>query len=74
MTDNTVTIDSKVYDLDKLTDEATLACSLLQEVQGEIVQMSRKLDILRASSVALTSKVKELINEDAIIEDEKTST
>jgi hypothetical protein len=74
MTDNTVTIDSKVYDLDKLTDEATLACSLLQEVQGEIVQMSRKLDILRASSVALTSKVKELVNEDAIIEDEKTST
>ena len=74
MTDNTVTIDSKVYDLDKLTDEATLACSLLQEVQGEIVQMSRKLDILRASSVALTNKVKELINEDAIIEDEKTST
>ena len=74
MSDNTVTIDSKVYDLDKLTDEATLACSLLQEVQGEIVQMSRKLDILRASSVALTSKVKEVINEDAIIEDEKTST
>lgn len=74
MTDNTVTIDSKVYDLDKLTDEATLACSLLQEVQGEIVQMSRKLDILRASSVALTNKVKELVNEDAIIEDEKTST
>jgi hypothetical protein len=74
MTDNTVTIDSKVYDLDKLTDEATLACSLLQEVQGEIVQMSRKLDILRASSVALTSKVKELVNEDAIIEDKKTST
>ena len=74
MSDNTVTIDSKVYDLDKLTDEATLACSLLQEVQGEIVQMSRKLDILRASSVALTSKVKELINEDAIIKDEKTST
>ena len=71
MTDNTVTIDSKVYDLDNLSDEATLACSLLQEVQGEIVQVSRKLDILRASSIALTNKVKELVSEEALVETEE---
>ena len=69
MLDNTVTIDNTVYDLDKLTDEATLACSLLQEVQGEIVKVSRKLDILRASAIALTNKVKELVSEDAIVTD-----
>ena len=69
MQENTVTIDNTVYDLDKLTDEATLACSLLQEVQGEIVKVSRKLDILRASAIALTDKVKELVNEDAIVKD-----
>ena len=69
MQENTVTIDNTVYDLDKLTDEATLACSLLQEVQGEIVKVSRKLDILRASGIALTNKVKELVNEDAIVKD-----
>ena len=69
MQDNTVTIDNTVYDLDKLTDEATLACSLLQEVQGEIVKVSRKLDILRASAIALTNKVKELVSEDAIVTD-----
>ena len=69
MKDNTVTIDNTVYDLDKLTDEATLACSLLQEVQGEIVKVSRKLDILRASAIALTNKVKELVSEDAIVDD-----
>mgnify|MGYP001178414996 FL=1 len=71
MTDNTVTIDNKVYDIDKLSDEATLACSLLQEVQGEIVQVSRKLDILRASSIALTNKVKELVSEEALVETEE---
>ena len=68
MKDNTVSVDGKTYDLDKLSDEATLACSLIQEVQTEIVQVSRKLDILRASSVALTSKVKELISDDALVE------
>tara|TARA_R100001224_G_C3948077_1_gene124703 strand:- start:143 stop:355 length:213 start_codon:yes stop_codon:yes gene_type:complete len=69
MSDNTVTIDSKVYDLDKLSDDATLACSLLQEVQGEIVKVSRKLDIFRSSAVALTNKVRELVDEDAIVKD-----
>ena len=68
MKDNTVSVDGKTYDLDKLSDEATLACSLIQEVQTEIVQVSRKLDILRASSVALTNKVKELISDDALVE------
>lgn len=72
MLENSVSIDGKVYDLDKLSEEATLACSLVQEVQSEIVQVSRKLDILRASSVALTSKVKEYVSDDALIEDEST--
>ena len=72
MVENSVSIDGKVYDLDKLSEEATLACSLVQEVQSEIVQVSRKLDILRASSVALTSKVKEYVSDDALVEDEST--
>ena len=71
MTDNTVVVDGKTYDLDNLTDECTLACSLFQEVQGEIVQVSRKLDILRASSIALTNKVKELVSEEALVETEE---
>jgi len=68
MTDNSVTLNGKTYDLDKLEPEATLACSLLQEVQSEIVQVSRKLDILRASSVALTDKVNELLGDEALID------
>ena len=72
MVENSVSIDGKAYDLNKLSEEATLACSLIQEVQSEIVQVSRKLDILRASSVALTSKVKEYVSDDALIEDEST--
>lgn len=71
MSDNSVVVDNKTYDLDKCTDECSLACSLLQEVQTELVQVSRKLDILRASSVTLTSKIKELVNEDALIETEE---
>jgi hypothetical protein len=67
MVDNSVTLNDKTYDLDKLEPEATLACSLLQEVQSEIVQVSRKLDILRASSVALTDKVNELLADEALI-------
>lgn len=70
MTDNTVVVDGKTYDLDKLTDECTLACSLFQEVQGEIVQVSRKLDILRASSIALTTKIQELVSDDALVAEE----
>lgn len=68
MADNSVTLNGKTYDLDKLEPEATLACSLLQEVQSEIVQVSRKLDILRASSVALTDKVNELLGDEALID------
>jgi hypothetical protein len=68
MVDNSVTLNDKTYDLDKLEPEATLACSLLQEVQSEIVQVSRKLDILRASSVALTDKVNELLADEALID------
>lgn len=70
MKDNTVVVDGKTYDLDELTDECTLACSLFQEVQGEIVQVSRKLDILRASSIALTTKIQELVSDDALITEE----
>jgi len=69
MVDNSVTLNGKTYDLDKLEPEATLACSLLQEVQSEIVQVSRKLDILRASSVALTDKVNELLGDEALIDE-----
>ena len=69
MVDNSVTLNGKTYDLDKLEPEATLACSLLQEVQSEIVQVSRKLDILRASSVALTDKVNELLGAEALIDE-----
>tara|TARA_R110001632_G_scaffold10304_4_gene38364 strand:- start:392 stop:619 length:228 start_codon:yes stop_codon:yes gene_type:complete len=73
MADNTVVFDGKTYDLNELSDECQLACSLLQEVQQEVVLQSRKLDIYRASSVTLTQKVKELVSEDALV-DEVAST
>ena len=69
MTDNTVVFDGKTYDLNELSDECQLACSLLQEVQQEVVLQSRKLDIYRASSVTLTQKVKELVSEDALVDE-----
>jgi hypothetical protein len=68
MADNTVVFDGKTYDLNELSDECQLACSLLQEVQQEVVLQSRKLDIYRASSVTLTQKVKELVSEDALVD------
>lgn len=73
MADNTVVFDGKTYDLNELSDDCQLACSLLQEVQQEVVLQSRKLDIYRASSVTLTQKVKELVSEDALV-DEVAST
>ena len=73
MADNEVSIDGKTYDLDALSDECKLSCSLLQEVQEKIVKVSRKLDILRASAISLADKVKETVSDEALVESNETT-
>ncbi len=73
MADNEVSIDGKTNDLDALSDECKLSCSLLQEVQEEIVKVSRKLDILRASAISLADKVKETVSDEALVESNETT-
>ena len=63
MGDNTVTVDGVVYDMETLSDEGKLVCSLLMEVQRKVDQLSREVDIYQASALTLSDKLKELLPE-----------
>ncbi len=63
MSDNTVTVDGVVYDMETLSDEGKLVCSLLMEVQRKVEQLSREVDIYQASALTLSGKLKELLPE-----------
>lgn len=61
MSDNTVTVDGVVYDMEKLSEEGKIICSLLMEVQRKVHELSREVDIYQASAVTLSSKLKDLL-------------
>mgnify|MGYP003109198960 CR=1 FL=1 len=61
MSDNTVTVDGVVYDMEKLSEEGKIVCSLLMEVQRKVHELSREVDIYQASAVTLSSKLKDLL-------------
>ena len=63
MSDNTVTVDGVVYDMETLSDEGKLVCSLLMEVQRKVEQLSREVDIYQASALTLSAKLKEVLSE-----------
>ena len=61
MSDNTVTVDGVVYDMEKLSEEGKIVCSLLMEVQRKVHELSREVDIYQASAVTLSNKLKDLL-------------
>lgn len=66
---NVLNMDDVTYDIDKLDQEGQVACVLLSRVQGKIQEATMELDILTASSIQLTEKVKEALTDDAIVTD-----
>ena len=72
MSDNTVTVDGVVYEMETLSDEGKLVCSLLMEVQRKVDQLSREVDIYQASALTLSAKLKELLPEQEAETEKKT--
>ncbi len=66
---NVLNMDDVTYDIDKLDQEGQVACVLLSRVQGKIQEATMELDILTASSIQLTEKVKDALTDDAIVTD-----
>ncbi len=66
---NVLNMDDVTYDIDKLDKEGQVACVLLSRVQGKIQEATMELDILTASSIQLTEKVKDALTDDAIVTD-----
>lgn len=66
---NVLNMDDVTYDIDKLDKEGQVACVLLSRVQGKIQEATMELDILTASSIQLTKKVKDALTDDAIVTD-----
>ena len=69
---NILSMDDVTYDIDKLSQEGQVACVLLNKVQGKIQEATMELDILQASSLSLTEKVKAALTDDAVVEDTET--
>lgn len=65
-------MDDVTYDIDKLSQEGQVACVLLNKVQVKIQEATMELDILQASSLSLTEKVKAALTDDAVVEDTET--
>jgi len=66
---NVLNMDDVTYDIDKLDQEGQVACVLLSKVQAKIQEATMELDILTASSIQLTKKVKDALTDDAIVTD-----
>lgn len=64
--------DNKIYDVEKLSGEGQATFNLLVTVQQRMDNIQGDLTILQASAVALHSKMKEFLDDDAIVEDDET--
>ena len=71
---NVLNVEGVTYGIDKLDQEGQIACVLLGKVQGKIQEATMDLDILTASLLQLTDKVKEALTDDAIVEEEDVPT
>lgn len=71
---NVLNVEGVTYDIDKLDQETQIACVLLSKVQGKIQEATMGLDILTASLLQLTEKVKDELTNDAIVEEEDVPT
>lgn len=71
---NVLNVEGVTYDIDKLDQETQIACVLLSKVQGNIQEATMDLDILTASLLQLTEKVKDELTNDAIVEEEDVPT
>lgn len=71
---NVLNVEGVTYDIDKLDQETQIACVLLSKVQSNIQEATMDLDILTASLLQLTDKVKEALTDDAIVAEEDVPT
>tara|TARA_R110002124_G_scaffold73127_2_gene196174 strand:- start:628 stop:852 length:225 start_codon:yes stop_codon:yes gene_type:complete len=71
---NVLNVEGVTYDIDKLDQAGQISCVLLGRVQGKIQEATMDLDILTASLLQLTDKVKEALTDDAIVEEEDVPT
>lgn len=62
--DITYVVDNVSYEVDKFTDEGKIIFARLVEVQQDVNNFSRKIDILKAAAVTLNNKLKEQVTED----------
>jgi hypothetical protein len=66
------TDEDKTYDVEKLSGEGQATFNLLVTVQQRMDGIQGDLTILQASAVALHQKMKEFLDDDAIVEDDET--
>jgi hypothetical protein len=66
------TDEDKTYDVEKLSGEGQATFNLLVTVQQRMDNIQGDLTILQASAVALHQKMKEFLDDDAIVEDDET--
>ncbi len=54
---NTITIDNKVYELDKLSDDTKAQLNMLAATDQEIAQLNMKLAIAQTARIAYANAV-----------------
>jgi hypothetical protein len=57
-------LDDVSYEVSKFTDEGKIVFARLVEVQKDIQNLNRKIEILQAAAITLNVKIKDQLTED----------
>ena len=60
----TYVLDDVSYEADKFTDEGKIVFARLVEVQQDIQNLTRKIEILQAAAITLNVKIKDQLSEE----------
>ena len=74
MTQFTYKTDEGLYDAEKLNDTAKVAFNYLAEVQAEIQNLTKRIDVLNAASKTYNQMVQENLDPEALVTEEESTT
>jgi len=71
MASYTFKTDDGLYDVEKLNDTAKTAFNYLAEIQTEVQNLGKRIEVLQAAANTYKSAMLDNLNEEALISDEE---
>ncbi len=63
--------ENGLYDVEKLNDTAKVAFNYLAEIQTEVQNLSKRIDVLQAATNTYKSAMLDNLNDEALMSDEE---